>query len=746
MQIRQMANEVLRSPLFAAFIAYLFITLILFWPAAFGQNMVFTNSSDTFQTLAFLWHVPYSVFVSHQSMYLTSGLFFPVGATLAAQTLSPLAGIFTWPFQLANRAMAFNLLFFLAFILSGLFMFMLADYIVKNKYAAFVAGIIYAFAPMHITQAYGHLDWAMVEFIPLFVLFLLLTLDRKKQQYVLGAAVSFVLLTFVGDIEQGILALFFAIVIIVLYAISRDRRKVLSRTSGLLLAEMVAIALVLSSPFLLSLLPYLPQALSTAASQSSTLYNEVWSVDLASFFLPGYYNQIFQGISSSYYVIYRPDITERVAYVGYTVLALSLLGLGYTWKRRREADMHHGLVWFAVALIGAVMALGPTLQVFGTLSSLPLPYALYKFLPVFNILREPDRFFFFAMIGIAILAALGIKSLEGRSMLNTRNKRILFVVVISALILIEYNGTPLSGQAAQQLVANTQIPKAYSELGSYPNNFTTLILPALPNYTSPDQQFFPALNMYYQTALGKPIIGGYVSRTNTSQNVSGEIIPLAASAYYLEQGSGLIYGSPIVENYSNTTLLLLRLYNIQFVSVDRQAYNLTELQQLASYLASLFGSPAYIDNTTLVFSTANALSTAGTSVEAYTPVLIGDPHVFYPLSVWEPGWTFCGSGSQCNSTFQNTWFGENQAYVDVYSPKNQTVKMSMAALSPTVGKSLYVYLDGQPYTSLNLTTTFSNYTISFLMSAGLNQIVFVSETNGTNPYTSVGVMNMTFYT
>jgi hypothetical protein len=734
------------NPPVLAFIAYLLVSLVLFWPVAFGSNVVFTNSSDTYQALAYLWHVPYSLFVSHTSPYFYSGIIFPVGAALAGQSIMPLAGILSWPFQLVNRAMAFNLLFFLAFVLSGLFMFMLADYVVGNKYAAFVAGLVFAFSPMHITQAYGHLNWAMVEFLPLFVLLLLLALDKKRQVYVFGAAVSFVLLTFMGDVEQGILTLFFAIVILILYAISRDRRIVLSGRSFLVLGEMAVIILLLSAPFILSMLPYLPQAFSAVSRQSSTLYSEVWSVDLASFFLPGYYNGIFSGISSSYYVIYAPDVTERVAYIGYTVLALALLGLAYAWKHRSEEGMHHGLIWAIVALIGGVMALGPVLQVYGTVSSLPLPYLLYSYLPIFNIIREPDRFFFFATMGLAILAALGIKSLEKHPLLGTQRKRLLFVIAVSFLILVEYNGTPLSGSAAQHLVASTNVPVAYYQLGNYTSNFTTLILPALANYTSRVPEMFPGLNMYYQTALNKPILGGYAARPNASQNVSDEIIPLAASAYYLQNGGGLLYGSPIVENYSNVTKLLLRLYGTQFVSVDRQAYNLTELEQLASYLASLFGNPAYIDNTTLVFSTANALSSVGTSVAAYTPVLIGNPHAFYPISVWEPGWTFCTSSSSCNATFQDTWFGQGQAYIDVYSPKNQSVKLSMLAESPNGKKSAYVYLNGQQYTSLQLNTTLSAYTLSFPMDAGINQVVFVSAANGNNPYSGIGVMNMTFYT
>ena len=195
------------------FIIYLAISLVMFWniTTAFSTRVP-NGGGDVYQSMWGLWWVPYSVFTLHQSPYYTNYLFYPIGANLVSETMSPLAGILTAPIQaFAGIASTYNFLFFLSFALGGLFMFMLSRYLVKNDYAAFIAGLIFAFSPMHIAQSYSHLQWTTMEFMPLFVLFFLMMLREKKALYSICAAVSFVLLTFAGDIEQGIMMVAFAI-------------------------------------------------------------------------------------------------------------------------------------------------------------------------------------------------------------------------------------------------------------------------------------------------------------------------------------------------------------------------------------------------------------------------------------------------------------------------------------------------------------------------------------------------------
>jgi len=81
-------------------------------------------------------------------------------------------------------------------VLAGLFTYMLAYHFTKHRAASFVAGFIYSFSPIHTIQAFGHLQFTNIEFIPLFLLLFVKMIEEKKHKYAVFAAVSFVLLTF----------------------------------------------------------------------------------------------------------------------------------------------------------------------------------------------------------------------------------------------------------------------------------------------------------------------------------------------------------------------------------------------------------------------------------------------------------------------------------------------------------------------------------------------------------------------
>ena len=87
------------------FLIYLLISLVMFWQVTLNLfSYVVNGSGDVYQTLFNLWWVPYSIFTLHQSPYFTHLLFYPIGASLVTQTLTPLAGLFTMPIQFLGMA------------------------------------------------------------------------------------------------------------------------------------------------------------------------------------------------------------------------------------------------------------------------------------------------------------------------------------------------------------------------------------------------------------------------------------------------------------------------------------------------------------------------------------------------------------------------------------------------------------------------------------------------------------------
>jgi hypothetical protein len=728
-------QQLFKNTYVKVFLVYLAIALVMFWTVTIGITTRVSNGyGDIHQSLFNLWWVPYSLFTLHQSPYFTNLLFYPVGANLVTQTMSPLAGIVMAPIYALSPALAYNILYFTSFALSGLFMFMLAKYVTKNNYAAFIAGLIFAFSPTHIAQATSHLDWTIVEFIPLFLLFYLMALREKRMKYALLAAVSFVLLTFAGDIEQALLTFCIAAVVTVFLFIS-ERKEMLNLTTLKMVGMVAAFTFVIASPFIALMLPHLTSGAFSSAQQLSGVVNNMeWSDNLASFFLPSFYNGIFNGIAHSYSYIYaltyqgisyQINVGERVSYLGYTVIALALFGLYYDYKQNR---LGKSLLWIVLFVVFGWLALGPYLQIGTTVTGIPTIYMLYKDIPILNIIREPGRFDFALTIALAIMAAFGFAKLtEGKD----RNTTYKYLAVVSLLILIEYNGMPLTPSYIGSSSIPTAIPSAYSEIGKLSGNFSVLILPALTN-TSALPSLYTGTATYYVTAMKKPLVGGYTSRENATQVMSVSSVPIATAAWYLEQGAGLVYPSPIKQNFTNITTLFMAEDNIGFIAVQRDAYNLTEQEQLYGFLSSAYGQPVYQSNSTFMFSTTAAVSkNAGKSIASYT---VGN---------WTPGYSLCAPG-QCNATLGNMWWGQGPLGLVVFSPKDQNVAMAFEAMSYTGSPTLDLYLNNvqSPTSSLKLSAVPSRYAVNMTLSQGLNEIVFYSQQGGTTsiPY---GIDNIT---
>lgn len=718
------------------FFVYLAMALLMFWNVTLNMtSKVFSTGGDVYQSMWGLWWVPYSIFTLHQQPFHSSMLYYPVGAGLVTQTLSPLAGILSWPLQQISMAFAYNTLFMLSFPLAGLFMFMLAYYFIREKYSAFIAGLIYAFSPIHVTQAYSHLNWAMIEFIPLFILLFIVTLREKKVKYAFAAACSFVLLTFVGDIEQGIIMAFFAVISLVAFLLL-DRKGFISRKSFVSLGLFALFVLLLGAPFFFYILHGITsKTLATTNALSDIGHNMLYSDPLLSFLLPGYYNGIFHPSSTVYSgmyglsykgISYTPDIAERVSYIGYTVIALSLFALYEEYKRKTLKGM--AAYWIAIAVIFFLLSLGPYIQLYNTSTGIPSLYLIYRKIPLFNIVREPGRFDFVLEAVLALSAALGFKRL---CELRGQNGNVLkYAALVSLLILIEYNGMPLSLGFGNSLMRSAHVPKAYGEIGRLPGNFSVLILPALPN-AGEMPALYTGRSMYYQTALKKPIIGGYTSRVNQTQMLSVESVPLTEAALYLESGTGLVYPSPLNENYTNVTLFWLYQYRTSFISVMNDAYTGSQLSLLLGYLESVFGAPIYESNSTTLFSTnAKIVSSVGKSIVAYA------------VGAWIPGFEFCTS-TYCNETLASAWWGGNQRAINIFSPLSTRAVLRMQALS-SYPNTLYVFVDQAPPAALNMTENLAWYSVELNLSQGLNQIVLYgrNSTFSQNQYLNFGVENI----
>ncbi len=602
----------------AAIVAYIFIALIIFWPVSANINGTIAGTGgDPYQSMWNLWWVPYSTFTLHQSFWTTNLLFWPVGANLIYETLMPIGAMIVAPFQAVSPMLAYNILFFIGIVLSGFGMYVLSDYIVKNKYAAFIAGIIFTFSAFHIAQSYGHLDYANLEWIPLSIYMLLRIVNRDYLRIKYGKyasavvlAVFFLLGIFMGEIEQGIITLMALLLITLAFAISKNHRKiVISREFAMLVIVFLVSATIIGS---WAFIPIVKGFSSSVVNQLNDVYhNEIWSDDLLSFFVPPYYNGIFNGAAQSYSSIYHQDISETTSYIGYVALVLAAYGIYKTRKTDRQVYL-----WTALGVVFFLLALGPYILVDNS-ATVPGPYLVIKAIPILNVLREPGRFDMIVTVATAILAAFGVKELFNRisrrsSTGMARNSLIAITAVITFLILIETATPPLSASLAANMTTTPAISQFYMLLGQHSNNFSILQLPALPNQYSVDPALYPAEDMFSTIFTHKPILGGYLSRENVTQQSPLYNIPLVVDSSEIGLGFGPGYISVVNQSFVNQSLLGLYLYNTTIVTLDRSAYNGTTLPEELGYMESIFGAPQYYstNDNIIGWSTVNAVGTS----------------------------------------------------------------------------------------------------------------------------------------
>ena len=156
--------------------------------------------------------------------------------------------------------------------------------------------------------------------------------------------------------------------------------------------------------------------------------------------------------------------------------------------------------WLALAAVGVVLALGPVLQVGGGPlgdGALPLPFSGLRLVPPFSLLRVPYRFMTLAWIGLGVAATGGVAALLTGA--RGRGRGVVAGGVLGLLIL----QMPLQ---IQPLRAAT-VPPSLAAVAADPAPGALIELPFTQHGG------LDAARMLYQTAHGRPIAGGYLSRT-----------------------------------------------------------------------------------------------------------------------------------------------------------------------------------------------------------------------------------------
>lgn len=510
------------------------------------------SATWAFDESTFLWNIWYfrhALLDLHSSPLHSDLIWYPLGIDLILYTYNFLNALLAFPLQLAwGLVPASNVTLLLATTLSGFGAYLLArDLLVSWRrrpiepatlmLAPWVAGLIYAFASNRaIYAALGHYDMVSTGFIPFYALYLARLMRRPSWRDGALAGLFFALCALAEMIFAVFLAIFTLVALLSLLPWLRSR---LTRDGWLrLLSGLAVAAFVAAVVWGPVLVPIVKEFISGDYALEGWGEGLKLSTDLLGFVTPTALHPLW-GEDWTRALRAVEEGTARFSdvntvFLGWITLALALVG----WAAAGQA----GRPWRWVAALFAAFCMGPLLQINGQYEfsldrllgdrgvTFPLPFALLHYIPFVKANRAPNRNSVILMLALAVLAGYGTAwwLSQGRRRAVRWLTR-MTTLVLAAGVLFEHAAVPLP-------MTDARIPDVYRQIAQEPGEFSILQLPlgwrnSFGVFGAERTQI-----QYYQTAHGKPMLGGNISRAPEFKMAYFRRIPLFQAIADVEFG------------------------------------------------------------------------------------------------------------------------------------------------------------------------------------------------------------------
>src|SRR6185436_12705611 len=213
-----------------ATLAYAGLAVVMTWPLAAGitRNVAWDLGDSVLNMWILAWDCEQLRGIlqghySHLRHFFDANIFHPAPLTLAySEHLIPQAiEIFPIYALTKNPILCYNLLFLSTYVLSGLGMFLFAREITGSTTAAFVGGLLFAFAPYRIPQS-SHLQMLSSQWMPFAMFGFRRYFENGRTRALIGATVAVVL----QGLSSGYYLLYFTpfVVAYVVWEMWRNRR------------------------------------------------------------------------------------------------------------------------------------------------------------------------------------------------------------------------------------------------------------------------------------------------------------------------------------------------------------------------------------------------------------------------------------------------------------------------------------------------------------------------------------------
>ncbi len=577
-----------------AVLAYALVALYLTSPIQQEMDSRFLggDTGDAYEMARHVWWYR-TALVRGEDVFQHTLLGYPEGFPAVQLWAHPLQYFPMWLFALVlPLASAYNLALLLSFALNGCAMFALARRRLpaSGHAAAFVAGLVFMVFP--IMQAHlfeGHAGLVAQWSLPLFIFALFEYADKGGKRRFVAAALCFALAA-LGNSLQLIYALG---PLCLMFFLAR-----LYRRDQVGAGRALAVAIAGCALLLLFLSPVIPDVLANAELRGAGGYLR-YSIDLLGLVTPSFANPFWRDIATHAPDVLGTNLGEGASYVGLIGFSLAFMGALY----RRAARW-----WLLTACLAWLLALGPVLKIYdqaltaniaGYEAVLPLPYALFINLPVFELARTPGRFMFLFAAMFAMAAGYGMTVFWGSPVIRRRRRltRLIIVGLLAFIIVEDY--------------------KLFATFPSLPADLPREIRSLSRRrdiravYNAPYDHLLAAKEaMYLQTAHEKPLIAGHDARATSVDRARLALLSTFSPSLLAEASADLV------------------------IINKARAAEMGQLDLLQGRARQALGAPFYEDQRFLVYETPIS---RGLPAVVYSTATEAESHATYIYKA-QPGW------------------------------------------------------------------------------------------------------------
>lgn len=602
------------------------VALAYSWPLPlhFDTHLTGAITGDTGVYVWNQWVFQREILERHHLPYFTDSIFSLSGdpANLSLHNYTIFQNLLALPMVGSLGVVpTFNVVMLLTRVITALAMFLLARHVTGRVAEAWVAGLAFAWSPVLVTRSMGH--FSLMAAAPLAVFLLILVAssarDRWGWRQILGLGLTLGWATST-DVYYGIYCLLLGALFLATRAVhlrhlvgdpARGLRIALDlciavtacvvglvATSGgwqfdvldqhvsvrslytpvLLLTVLVSarvawhfrvtMAAIAPSDAWRTIRVVLGTGVATAVLLSPLLYAAArrlmlsgldqqapyWrssprGVDLLSLILPNPNHPLSPDRWRLWLSNPTPDAyLENV--VSVPIVAIVVMGAAWLagWRPERW--------WALVTVAFGLLALGPFVHVAGFNTFVPGPWAVLRYLPLIGLARTPARFSIVLMLGAVVLFASALAWATAR----WPERRRLILAATSGLLLLELLPAP-------RPLYSAQVPAIYTHIIASPPDTRVLHLPfGVRDGTTSDGNF-SAQTQYFQTAHGRQLIGGYLSRVSTRRRLAIRAEPTLGALMTLSENRPL--STDEARRFAAEAPAFLQRAKVAFVVIDR---------------------------------------------------------------------------------------------------------------------------------------------------------------------------------